>query len=120
MKNGNFVVEKNVSTSQYKKRMVIYDKGAEMALSGNRGFLSEVLSDEETKVDVSDWKSYQMWLVLKDCDYDLQKVEAKMRQHYAKGNNFTKIMNPYRDLLSSSQSSMIRRTLLDRLGMCKS
>lgn len=172
MKNGNFVVEKNVSTSQYKKRMVIYDKGTEMALSSNRGFLncyfdgenpfvgkcrfelnlnskkqvrsslnisdcslravltstqnpildflSEVLSDEETKVDVSDWKSYQMWLVLKDCDYDLQKVEAKMRQYYAKGNNFAKIMKPYREILSSSQSSMIRRTLFDRLGMCQS
>lgn len=172
MKNGNFVVEKNVSTSQYKKRMVIYDKGTEMVLSGNRGFLNfyfdgenpfagkcrfelnlnskkqvrsslnildctlravltstqnpildflcEVLSKDEVKMDVSDWKSYQMWLVLKDCDYDLQKVEAKMRQYYAKGNNFAKIMKPYREILSSSQSSMIRRTLFDRLGMCQS
>ena len=84
-------------------------------------FLNEVLSNEDTKVDVSDWRSYQMSLVLKDCDYDLQKVEAKMRQYYAKGNSFAKIMRrPYRELLSSSQSSMIRRTLFDRLGMCRS
>lgn len=78
-------------------------------------FLNEVLSNEDTKVDVSDWKSYQMSLVLKDCDYDLQKVEAKMRQYY-----FAQIMRrPYRELLSSSQSSMIRRTLFDRLIMCQ-
>lgn len=172
IKNGNFVVEKNVSTNQYKKRMLIYDKGSEMALSSNRGFLNyyfdgenpfvgkcrfelnlnskkqvrsslnildctlkdvlnstqnpildfmnEVLSNEETKVDVSDWKSYQMSLVLKDCNYDLQKVEAKMRQCYAKGNNFTKIIKPYRELLTYSQSSMIRRSLFDKLIMCQS
>jgi hypothetical protein len=82
--------------------------------------MNEVLIKDEGFVEVSDWKSYQMKLVLEDCNYDLQMVEAKLRQFYAKGNNFSKIMKPYRELLSSSQSSMIRRSLFDKLIMCQS
>ena len=171
-RNGNLVLEKNVSTRQLKKRLVIYDKGSEMSLRKNRGFLNcyfegenpfvgicrfelnlnsknqireslsvsdcildevltstqnpimdfmnELLIKEDDSVVLSDWKSYQMKLVLEDCNYDLQMVEAKLRQFYAKGNNFSKIMKPYRELLSYSQSSMIRRSLFDKLIMCQS
>lgn len=171
-RNGNLVLEKNVSTRQLKKRLVIYDKGSEMSLRKNRGFLNcyfegenpfvgkcrfelnlnsknqireslsvsdcvlnevltstqnpimdfmnELLIKEDDSVEVSDWKSYQMKLVLEDCNYDLQMVEAKLRQYYAKGNNFSKILKPYRELLSYSQSSMIRRSLFDKLTMCQS
>ena len=171
-RNGNLVLEKNVSTRQLKKRLVIYDKGSEMSLRKNRGFLNcyfegdnpfvgkcrfelnlnsmnqireslcvsdcildgvltstqnpivdfmnELLIKEDDSVEVSDWKSYQMKLVLEDCNYDLQMVEAKLRQYYAKGNNFSKILKPYRELLSSSQSSMIRRSLFGKLIMCQS
>lgn len=59
-------------------------------------FMNELLIKEDDSVEVSDWKSYQMKLVLEDCNYDLQKVEAKLRQYYSKGNNFSKIMKPYR------------------------
>ena len=62
-------------------------------------FMNEVLIKDEGFVEVFDWKSYQMKLVLEDCNYDLQKVEAKLRQYYSKGNNFSKIMKPYRELL---------------------
>lgn len=170
MKNGNLVIEKNVSTRQYKKRLEIYDKGSEMSLTKNRSFLSyyfdgdnpfigmcrfelnlnsknqirkslcvsdcilhkvlastqnpivdflnEILIKNDDSVEVSDWKTYQMKLVLEDCNYDLQMVEAKLRQYYSKGNNFFKIMKPYRELLLSSKSSMIRKTLFDKLTMC--
>lgn len=170
LKNGNLVVEKNVSTRQYKKRLEIYDKGSEMSLTKNRSFLSyyfdgdnpfvglcrfelnlssknqirkslcvsdcilhkvlastlnpivdflnEILIKNDDSVEVSDWKSYQMKLVLEDCNYDLQMVEAKLRQYYSKGNNFFKIMKPYRELLLSSKSSLIRKTLFDKLTMC--
>ena len=39
---GNFVIEKNVSTKNLKRRLTIYDKGAEMMLATNRDFLSSV------------------------------------------------------------------------------
>lgn len=170
LKNGNLVIEKNVTTRQYKKRLEIYDKGSEMSLIKNRSFLNyyfdgdnpfigmcrfelnlnsknqirkslcvsdcilhnvlasmqnpivdflnEILIKNDDSVEVSDWKSYQMKLVLEDCNYDLQMVEAKLRQYYSKGNNFFKIMKPYRELLLSSKSSMIRKTLFDKLTMC--
>ena len=39
---GNFVIEKNVSTKNLKRRLTIYDKWAEMMLATNRDFLSSV------------------------------------------------------------------------------
>ena len=36
----NFVIEKNVQTKSYKRRLTIYDKSKEIHKAGNRGFLS--------------------------------------------------------------------------------
>ena len=46
MRNGNFVVEKNVTTKQYKKRLTIYDKEKEMKKNENRRFVREYDVDE--------------------------------------------------------------------------
>lgn len=40
LRNGNFVVEKNVTTRQAKKRLTIYDKDREMNRTENRNFMS--------------------------------------------------------------------------------
>lgn len=40
LRNGNFVVEKNVTTRQAKKRLTIYDKNREMNRTENRNFMS--------------------------------------------------------------------------------
>ncbi len=39
LRNGNFIVEKNVTTRQYKKRLTIYDKGKEMRKNENMRFM---------------------------------------------------------------------------------
>ncbi len=45
-------------------------------------------------------------LILKDCDYDLEKVEAKMRQLYpSRGSNISTIMQPYRQMMEQLNSS---------------
>ena len=41
LRNGNFVVDKNVTTRQAKKRLTIYDKGKEMNKMENRRFLEK-------------------------------------------------------------------------------
>ena len=41
LRNGNFVVDKNVTTRQAKKRLTIYDKGKEMNRIDNRKFMNE-------------------------------------------------------------------------------
>ena len=149
MKNGNLIIEKNVTDKDYKKRLTIYDKGKEMNKKSNtkyleanglydaftgkcrfemnlntkeqirkslniddtrleavlsarknpiREFLDEVIKEETGQIKVSDKNSYLISLVLKDCDYDLAKVEAKMRElHRGKrGTSIKKIMEPYR------------------------
>ena len=45
-------------------------------------FLDEVIGSTPEPTSMTDKKSYVTMLVLKDCDYDLEKVEAKMRQFY--------------------------------------
>ena len=41
LRNGNFVVDKNVTTRQAKKRLTIYDKGKEMSKMENKRFLEK-------------------------------------------------------------------------------
>lgn len=147
-KNGNLVIEKNVTTKKIKKRMTIYNKETEMSQSANRkfvednalegafkgkcrfemnlnskeqirqslhiqdtslisvlsasgnpiiDFLREAVRHEDSDSHCSDWKSYQRYLVLKDCDFDLKKVDAKIRSLYKRGTNFSDVLRPYRE-----------------------
>ena len=41
LRNGNFIVEKNVTTRQYKKRLTIYDKDKEMRKNENMRFMRD-------------------------------------------------------------------------------
>jgi hypothetical protein len=150
LKNRNLVVEKNVVSSDCKKRITIYNKEKEMKKAENKRFsatngiehsfdgicrfelnlnskeqvrqalgiqdnkLSSVLDSQANPIydflnDVviqteqtptTDWKSYTRMLVLKDCDYNLEVVEKKLRSIYPRGNNYGKLMKPYRALLA--------------------
>lgn len=61
-------------------------------------FLNEIVYQPEP-LSITDWKSYTKLLVLKDCDYNLEKVEAKIRHMYPRGNSVKNIMKPYRALM---------------------
>lgn len=151
LRNGNVVLEKNVTTKKNKKRMTIYDKEQEMKKSDNTRFMQRngltdefvgkcrfeinlnskeqirnalhiedtnlltVLNSETNPIlefmdeavcgsqgqkACSDWKSYQRYLVLKDCDFDLEKVEAKVRSLYKRGTKISDVMRPYREAYS--------------------
>ena len=58
-------------------------------------------------------------LVLKDCDFDLEKVEAKMRDLYpSKGTSISRVMEPYKALmeqLSSNKAGVLWTNLLRQL-----
>ena len=129
----NLIIEKNVTSTKCKRRMVIYDKSNEMLMSSNMRFaeqydllgafdgkcrfemnlrnmeairsalgvtdnsLRSVLSSDSTPlkdflqdvlsveppVKCSDWKEYVRTLVLRDCNFDLAQVEAKVRAYSA-------------------------------------
>lgn len=149
LKNGNLIIEKNVTSTKCKRRMVIYDKGNEMLMSSNMKFaeqndllgafdgkcrfemnlrnmeairstlgitdnsLRSVLSSDSTPlkdfledvmsveppIKCSDWKEYVRNLVLRDCNYDLAQVEAKVRSLYKRGTFITGVMKPYRAMM---------------------
>ena len=69
-------------------------------------FLDDVIDDVvTTPVTMSSRKAYVTMLVLKDCDYDMEKVEAKMRQLYpSRGTNISAIMQPYRQMMEQMNS----------------
>ena len=148
LKNGNIVLEKNVTTKRIKKRMTIYDKEKEMKKPENlsfmesggltdefsglcrfeinlntkeqirralriedtglmtvlastanpiKEFIEEAVRHDTEYKDCSDWKSYQRYLVLKDCNFDLGQVEAKVRSLYKRGTKISEVMKPYRE-----------------------
>ena len=84
-------------------------------------FLDEVIGSTPEPTSMTDKKSYVTMLVLKDCDYDLEKVEAKMRQFYtSRGTNINVIMQPYRQMMEQMNSAAetnywndVRSKLLD-------
>jgi len=52
-------------------------------------------------------KAYLYELVLKDCDYNLDKVEAKVRGLISKNTSVTKAMKPYREYYHSLRGNNI-------------
>ena len=59
-------------------------------------YLNEVVSPTKDNICISDKKTYMAMLVLRDNDYDLAKVEAKMREFHPRGTSISKIMETYR------------------------
>ena len=169
LRNGNLTIEKNVTSRQYKKRLIMYDKSKEMNKQENirymteyniptntfdnvcrfeinlnstaqirkalgisdtslqsvltatknpiRDFLDDVVAESDYTIPLTDKQSYITALVLKDCDYDIHKVEVKMRQLYAKGTNLTKVMRPYREALNNiNKHQFSKQNLLQMLS----
>ena len=74
-----------------------------------QAFLDDVLSNEQS-LEITNAKSYFVGLVLKDCNFDIAQVESKMRQLYpSKGTNISKVMKPYRTMLSQIQQNCNNR-----------
>lgn len=166
LKNGNLIIEKNVTSTKCKRRMVIYDKSNEMLMSSNMRFaeqydllgafdgkcrfemnlrnmeairstlgitdnsLRSVLSSDSTPLkdfleDVMsveppikclDWKEYVRNLVLRDCNYDLAQVEAKVRSLYKRGTFITGVMKPYRAMMEERYGADLVFSLPDLLS----
>ena len=91
------------SKEQIRKSLRIADTKLITVLSADADpiadFLDEVVEPQDA-VTMSDKKSYMTMLVLRDCDFDLEKVEAKMRAfHRSKGTVISKVMEPYKAMM---------------------
>lgn len=77
-------------------------------------FLNEVIQDDVEANTQDTWKTYCHKLVLRDCDYDMAKVEAKLR--YYKHGGIKRAKQPYIELLESlpdKDSTWSKQKLLD-------
>jgi hypothetical protein len=173
--NGNFIVEKNVTTKQYKKRLTIYNKFIEMEKAKHRNFLkkyydgenpfvhnncrfelnlnskeqirsslhitntklknvllaaqdvnpiydflNKIISEDVTSVvEGSKINDYYTALVLKDCDYDIKKVEAKLRMYYSKGTKMRTVLKRYKQMLSIMNNKHSKYTRDEILSLVK-
>ena len=69
-------------------------------------FIDEVVKAEIPTTIMTDKKAYITNLVLQDCDYDLERVQAKMREFYpSKGTNMKKVMEPYRLMMEKVEQT---------------
>ena len=66
-------------------------------------FMHELVSIPQTDTQVSNKKTYVAMLILRD--YDLAKVEAKMREFHPRGTSISKIMEPFRTVLAQTKDS---------------
>ena len=84
-----------------------------------QSFVDEILADSDAR-PYADKKSYVSYLILKDCEYDIEKVEARMRGfHPSRGVNIGKVMQPYRDMLihmKNFSDRNMKQELLERLS----
>lgn len=93
------------SKEQIRKALNIENTGLPMVLSSEANpildFLNETVEQRTVDMPMKDKKTYLTFLVLKDCDFDLEKVEAKMRDFRAShGTSIKKVMEPYRALMA--------------------
>lgn len=69
-------------------------------------FLDNVVQSNNEGINMPDKKTYMMTLVLKDCDFDLEKVEAKLRSFiHSKGTSIRNVMKPYIALMGQMNSN---------------
>lgn len=84
-------------------------------------FISEAVIDDVSGTPSDGWKSYWQRLVLKDCGYDLERVEAKLRQYKSARNaRISKFMAPFRELLQVEEESpcnISKQEILNRLNV---
>ena len=63
-------------------------------------FLSDMIQDQPTStISIPDRKAYVTMLILKDCDNDLEKVDAKMREFYRRGTSISAVIAPFRAMM---------------------
>ena len=171
LRNGNLIIEKNVTSDKFKKRMTIYDKGREMSKTSNKEFMATygidgdfeglcrfeinlnskeqirsalsiqdtslisvlsstanpicsfieqaVYADNKPKKASTSLKNEMRYLFLESCDFDMAKVEAKIRG-YDKHGNIKKTIQPFRELYESLENSVDSNIYNEILSQLKS
>ena len=82
-----------------------------------RDYLDVILAEDPERKGISCWNDYVKHCILRDCDGDLEKVEAKLRQFKnPRSTNIPKTVDSFRGILaglSDSSSTWSKSKLLD-------
>ena len=108
--------ELNINTmSQVKQMLNIPDNHIQSVLKSTANPILRVIDEavkyKETKIRAIKLRDYERELLLKECDYDLAKVEVKVRTYSKKSTSITKAMQPYKDLFHQLKSD--KKTEID-------
>lgn len=108
-----------VTKEQIRKLLNIQDNKLRSVLhSGANPILTvfdEAINLNGTTINHTNKKDYMMELVIKDCDYDLEKVEAKIRSLTPKTTSIKREMQPFRELYGRMQNNCVQRSVRDLL-----
>lgn len=112
--------ELNIGTmEQIRNLLNIQDNKLSSVLNSNANpiltVFDEAIKQDEFSVHHSNKKDYMMELVIKDCDYDLEKVEAKIRSLTPKTTSIKREMQPFRELYGRMLSSGIQNNIRNLL-----
>ena len=101
---GKIRIERNINTKeQIRKAFNISDNQLMSVLNSDANPIFSLLNKalKETPVNtpvIRKFRDREREAMLKDCDFDLSKVEAEARRLYSKNTQIAKIMLPYREL----------------------
>lgn len=97
------------SKEQIRQALHVHNTKLMTVLSADANPIADFLDNvvqPESEVSMPDKKTYMMTLVLKDCDYDLEKVEAKLRSFiHSKGTSIKNVMKPYIALMGQMNNN---------------
>ena len=79
--------------------------------------LADAIQEDSSPSSQDTWKTYWQTLVLKDCDYDLEKVEAKLREYKDSGIN--RAMTPFRSIMETQPAGSTKWTKAKILEVVK-
>ena len=108
-----------VTKEQIRKLLNIQDNKLRSVLhSGANPILTvfdEAINLNGTTINHTNKKDYMMELVIKDRDYDLEKVEAKIRSLTPKTTSIKREMQPFRELYGRMQNNCVQKSVRDLL-----
>lgn len=102
--------ELNINTKQQIRQLLnIANNNIQNVLNATANPILTIL-DEAVKFEPQQQKAltlreYEHELLLKDCDYDMVKVEAKIRALSSKNTSITRMMQPYKELYKRLQDN---------------
>lgn len=110
--SGKIRVELNLrSMEQVRNYLQIPDNDLQSVLESNSNPILSIWDEainETTPVNVEVYNKTEKLALLKQCNFDLQAVEMKIREHTPKTSSIRRKMEPYRQLLQSINSDEVQ------------